>query len=88
VPTPIRRKPVVKKPLWRQSMSLLSLQMMVMSGVVRRADLNPPPAAGRKGFQLPDNPHGTFPRESASEQGWLSRILLGRKPHASITNRT
>ena len=69
-------------------MNLRSLQMMVMSGVVRRADLNPPPTPGRKGFQLPDNPQAAFPQESVSEQGWLSRMLLGRKTHVSITNRS
>lgn len=86
--TPLKRKPVAKLPRWKQPVSLRSLQMMVMSGVVRRADLNPPPGGGRNGFQLPDNPHGTFPQESASEQGWLSRILLGRKAHVNVANRS
>ena len=88
MPTPTRRKTGVKMPARRQPVNLRSLQMMVMSGVVRRADLNPPPAPGRKGFLLPENQQGTFPQESVSEQGWLSRILLGRRAPASITNRS
>jgi len=62
---------------WRRPLSQSTLQMMVMSGVVRRADLNPPPAPHR--HQPPDNRPGMFPQEAASEQGWLSRMFLGRK---------
>jgi hypothetical protein len=65
----------------RRPLSIGTLQMMVMSGVVRRADLNPPPAPHR--YEPADNPHGASPQESASEQGWLSRMFLGRKPQAS-----
>jgi hypothetical protein len=61
----------------RKPLSLATLQMMVMSGVVRRADLNPPSMPAR--FPAAESPHGTFPQESASEQGWLSRMFLGRK---------
>jgi hypothetical protein len=82
MPVTTRRKPAMKVTCWRQAVTLHTLQMMVMSGVVRRADLNPPLSPGRIGFQLPDNPHATFPRESASEQGWLSRLFLGRKAEA------
>jgi hypothetical protein len=82
MPVITRRKPAVKVTCWRRSVTLQTLQMMVMSGVVRPADLNPPLSSGRVGFQLPDNPHATPRRESASEQGWLARLFLGRKPQA------
>jgi hypothetical protein len=72
---------------WRESMNLRSLQMMVMSGVVRRADLNPRLNHGRRGFQLPDSVQGETLRRAVPEQGWLSRIFLGRKPQAVLTNR-
>jgi flagellar P-ring protein precursor FlgI len=69
-------------------MNALSLQMMVLSGVVRRADHNPPPT-GRKTWTPPDHSRSPAPQQSASEQGWLSRLfLLVRKPSASETNRS
>lgn len=77
-----RRTPSsVKKRAWQRPLSLGTLHMMVMSGVVRRADFNPPLLPKR--FEPVDNPHGASLQESASEQGWLSRMFLGRKTHAS-----
>lgn len=60
--------------------------MMLMSGVVRRADLNPPPAPQRS-RRLEQQEAGP-PQEAVSEQGWLSRIFLGRRPHAQTVNRS
>lgn len=65
--------------LWRRTISLQSLQMMVMSGVVRRADLDPPQDPVRTGYWHRDTARVNIPQESASEQGWISRMLLGRK---------
>lgn len=76
-----KRKVSVKWELWRGAVSLQSLQMMVMSGVVRRADLDPPQDPGRTGYWHSEKNRVNIPQESASEQGWISRMLLGRKSH-------
>jgi hypothetical protein len=75
--------------LWRtpSPLSARTLEMMVMSGVVRRADLNPPLVPYGMGTQAPENRHGASLQESASEQGWLSRMILGRKPHGPMADR-
>jgi hypothetical protein len=79
--TRTKRPPAMKVHLWRtpSRMNARTLEMMVMSGVVRRADLNPPLVPYGRRTQAPENPHGASPQESASEQGWLSRMILGRK---------
>lgn len=76
-----KRKVSVQWELWRGAVSLQSLQMMVMSGVVRRADLDPPQDPGRTGYWHSGKNRVNIPQESASEQGWISRMLLGRKSH-------
>ncbi len=76
-----KRKVSAKWGLWRGAVSLQSLQMMVMSGVVRRADLDPPQDPGRTGYWHRGKNRINIPQESASEQGWISRMLLGRKSH-------
>ncbi len=84
-----KRQPAMKVYLWRtpSPLSARTLEMMVMSGVVRRADLNPPLVPYGMGTQAPENRHGASPQESASEQGWLSRMILGRKPHGPMADR-
>jgi hypothetical protein len=81
--TLMKRQPALTVHLWRtlSPLSARTLEMMVMSGVVRRADSNPPLIPPGTGHQAPQNPHGASLQESASEQGWLSRMILGRKPH-------
>ena len=76
-----KRKVSAKWGLWRGAVSLQSLQMMVMSGVVRRADLDPPQDPGRTGYWHRGKNRVNIPQELASEQGWISRMLLGRKSH-------
>ncbi|WP_146216157.1 hypothetical protein [Nitrospira lenta] len=73
--------------LWRGAISIRSLQMMVMSGVVRRADLDPPQDPGRTGYWHGRKRRVSIPQESASEQGWISRMLLGRKSHVQSTQK-
>lgn len=82
-----KRRAGVKWNLWRRAVSFESLQMMVMSGVVRRADLDPPPNPGRTGYWHRDAPKVAVPQESASEQGWISRMILGRKSVSQSTHR-
>ncbi len=78
-----RTPPAVKRGPWPRPLSTGTLHMMmVMSGVVRRADFNPPLLPKR--FEPMDNPHATAPQDSVSEQGWLSRMFLGRKTPTSV----
>lgn len=88
MPTPPRRKQTVRLDRVRRPVTLRTLQMMVMSGVVRRADLNPPQPSGRTLSQPADAPRQPFPQESASEQGWLSRLFLSRKHPITAANRS
>jgi hypothetical protein len=82
-----RRKAGANWDLWRRAVSFESLQMMVMSGVVRRADLDPPQNQGRTGYWHRDVAKVAVPQESASEQGWISRMILGRKSVSQSTHR-
>jgi flagellar P-ring protein precursor FlgI len=70
-------------------MDAFSLQMMVLSGVVRRAEHNPPSYADRaRWVPLEHSPCPVPNQQPASEQGWLSRFfLLIRKARASQTSR-
>lgn len=85
MPRTIRRKPILLGRS-RRPLSAETLQMMLMSGVVRRADLNPPPAPQR--YARVEQQESGLPQEAASERGWLSRIFLGRRPHAPAVNRS
>ena len=77
-----------KRTFWRKRVNALSLRMLVLSGVVRRADCNPPLSAGRVIWPPSDHSHSQVPQAAASEQGWLSRLfLLGRKQRPSAANR-
>lgn len=84
----VKRKTVKNWNLWRGAVSFQSLQMMVMSGVVRRADLDPPQNPVRSGYWHRDasNKDG-LPQEAASEQGWISRMILGRRSQNHPTQR-
>ncbi|MCS6284709.1 MAG: hypothetical protein H8K08_04695 [Nitrospira sp.] len=82
-----KRKAGVKWDLWRRAVSFQSLQMMVMSGVVRRADLDPPQNHVRTGYWHRDAAKVAVPQEAASEQGWISRMILGRKSAQQSTHR-
>lgn len=82
-----KRKAGVKWDLWRRAVSFESLQMMVMSGVVRRADLDPPQNPDRTGYWHREAVKFAVPQESASEQGWISRMILGRKSASQASHR-
>jgi hypothetical protein len=65
---------------WHRMIVLRSLKMMVMSGVVRRADLAPPPVH-------PDSGEGGLDGQgedqssagSMAEPGWLARMFFSRE---------
>lgn len=83
-PRRITRRAVSK----RRPLPVLTLQMMVQSGVVRRADFDPPSFGSRTRFHgLDDGDHGSV-KETVSEQSWLARFLLGRRSQVSVSKRS
>jgi hypothetical protein len=72
----------------RRPLNLITLQMMVQSGVVRRADFDPPSFGSRTRFHMPDDVDRNSVKEVVSEQGWLARLLLGRRSQVSVSKRS
>ena len=71
----------------RRPLNLNTLQMMVQSGVVRRADFDPPSFGGRTRFHVLDDVDRDSAKEVVSEQGWLVRFLLGRRSQVFVFKR-
>ncbi len=88
MPVPTKRTATGKMVSKRRVVTFQSLQMMVSSGVVRRADSMPPLPLSRTRVQLPDGQARAVRKESMSEQGWLSRIILGRKAQPVLVKRS
>jgi hypothetical protein len=84
---PTKRKPTQRSMLKRRPVSLRTLQMMVQSGVVRRADFDPPTFVSRTRFHALEEAAHDSKNEVASTQGWLSRIILGRRLPVSVSKR-
>ena len=88
MPTPMRR-PVPRKMISkRRAVNVQSLQLMVGSGVVRRADSIPPPTLRHTRAQVPDEQQRVVCKEVVQEQGWLSRVLFGPKAQPALTKRS
>lgn len=84
----VRRRTTTRGILRRRPLNLRTLQMMVQSGVVRRADFDPPSLESRTRLHaLDDGDHGSM-TEMASEQGWLARFLLGRRSQLFVSKRS
>lgn len=85
---PPRRKPTSRGIPKRRPLNLRTLQMMVQSGVVRRADFDPPTFGSRARFHALDDADHASGKELAPEQGWLARIILGRRLQGSVQKRS
>ena len=72
----------------RRPLNLITLQMMVQSGVVRRADFDPPSFGSKTRFHMLDDVDRNSVKEVVSEQGWLARLLLGRRSQVSVSKRS
>ncbi len=86
--TPVRRRPIVRTARKRLALTVQTLEMMVQSGVVRRADFDPPSSVRSTRFQMSDEADRDSMRGAASEQGWLARIILGRKALSLASRRS
>ena len=84
MPTATTRTPQMKKPAFRKPVNARSLQMMVSSGVVRRADYNPTLMPTRRGLPLPTVAGKVQPQDTSPAQGWLVRLLVRRRNAASL----
>ena len=84
-----QRRPTMRRGVpKRRPLNLITLQMMVRSGVVRRADYVPPSFGHRAQFHVPDDVDRHSVKEAVSEQGWLARLLLGRRSQLSVSKRS
>jgi hypothetical protein len=61
--------------------------MMVQSGVVRRADTGHP-GMGQAQCHAIENDDQNLINDAAMEQGWLLRIVLGRRSHSWFSKRS
>ena len=88
MPTHMRR-PVTRKMVpKRRVVNAQSLQMMVRSGVVRRADSLPPLSPRPIRVQILDEQQRAVGKEVVQEQGWLSRAIFGPRPHPALAKRS
>lgn len=78
----VRRFPIKRRPLGPSS-----LQMIVQSGVVGRADLHPP-AVSQGRLHAVDEIDRDSTKETGMEQGWLSRIVSGRSSQPMVSKRS
>jgi hypothetical protein len=85
---PLRRKTTIRGLPKRRPLNLRTLQMMVQSGVVRRADFDPPSLGSRARFHVLDGSEHDTVKEMDSEPGWLTRIVRGRKAQFSLPRRS
>ncbi len=86
---PLRRKTTTRVIPKRRPLNVRTLQMMLLqSGVVRRADFDPPSFGSRTRFHVLDDGDHDSVKEMVSEQGWLARFLLGRRSQVSVSKRS
>ena len=84
MPTATIHTSQMRRSALRKPMNARSLQMMISSGVVRRADCDPSLVPSRRDLALP-TVTGKVQSENASlAQGWLVRLLVRRKSAASL----
>ncbi len=87
--TASQRRPTMRRGISkRRPLNLITLQMMVRSGVVWRADFDPPSFGHGTQFHVLDDVDRHSVKEVVSEQGWLARLLLGRRSQYSVFKRS
>ena len=76
----IRRATGISWEQWHRMVMMQSLRMMVMSGVVRRADLDPPPVHLNSAQGGPVGQGGDEPSvSSVGKPGWFVRMFCSRE---------
>ena len=84
MPTATIRKPQMRKSASRKPMNARSLEMMVSSGVVRRADINPSLVPSRRERALPAGRDTVSEDDVFPAQGWFVRLFVRRKSAAFL----
>jgi hypothetical protein len=88
MPAPMKRMVTRKSLSKRRVVNVRSLQMMVRSGVVRRADSMPPLPLRPARVRPPEESQRAVCKEEVQEQGWLSRVIFGPRPQSTLTKRS
>lgn len=86
MPAQVRRKVGRSRLPTRRLLSHDSLQLMVQSGVVRRADSSSPHVSLTQ-FHVIENSDQSYDKDMVVERGWLSRIVLGRRSQSLFVKR-
>jgi len=85
--TPLRRRAGRRSTPPKRPLNLHTLQMMLQSGVVRRADGNPP-GVNHARFHMVDDVDRDSTNNTVTEQGWLARVILNRKQKSQVLKRS
>lgn len=76
----MRRTAGISWEQWHRTVVMQSLQMMVMSGVVRRADLDPPSIQLNSAQGGPDGQgEDETSADSLAEPGWFAKMFFSRE---------
>jgi hypothetical protein len=73
-----------RRSIFGKPMNARSLEMMVSSGVVRRADCTPTLVSNRREPAVPSVAGRVHSEGASLAQGWLVRLLVRRKSAASL----
>ncbi len=84
MPVETTHKSQARRPASRKPMNVRSLQMMVSSGVVRRADCNPSLVPSRRELSPPTVTGKVQSHDASLAHEWLARWLVRRKSAASL----
>jgi hypothetical protein len=84
MPAATTRQSQARKLALRKPMNARSLQMMVSSGVVRRADCTPSLLPNRRDLALPTVTDKVQVQDAPPAQGWLVRLLGRRRSAVSL----
>jgi len=87
MPPPLRCQPVRRSTSPKRPLNLHALQMMLQSGVMRRADCNPP-GVNHARFHMVDDVACDPTNDTVTEQGWLARVILGRTQKSRVSKRS
>lgn len=84
MPIATTQRPQARKSAVRKPVNVRSLQMMLSSGVVRRADITPSLVPSRRDLASPTLSSKVQSQDTSLTQGWLVRLLVRRKSAASL----
>jgi hypothetical protein len=82
----IRRTGGIRWDHWRRMAMMRSLELMVLNGVVRSAEVDPPQyPAGRAAMEAASRASSSMPLVNLEKQSWFTRFIR-RRADASFTH--